>query len=142
MTYREKMSWLTFVSMIIAYSLYFGWAAPSVDFGQNRLLDIVFSFGPIAAVHGLVVMVISLILWLQTGKLERAKPDERDLAISRRAGMIAYGILLVGLIWVGAVMPFYAPRWQIINLALAVLVIAELSRDGFILFSYRRGWHG
>lgn len=141
MTYREKMSWLTLVTMIIAYSVYFGWAGPAVDFGQNRLLDIVFSFGPVAAIHGLVVMIISLILWLQTGKRERAKPDERDLAISRRAGMIAYGILLVGLIWVGAVMPFYAPRWVIINAALGFLVLAELSRDGFILFSYRRGWN-
>lgn len=142
MTYREKMSWLTFTTMLIAYTVYFGLVGPSFQFGQNRLIDIVFGFGPVAAVHGIVVALISLILWLKTGRAERARPDERDLAIARQAGMVGYGILLVGLIWVGAVMPFYAERWVIINCALGFTVLAELSRDAFIILRYRGAWHG
>ena len=142
MAYREKMSWLTLATMIIAYGVYFGLVGPSFQFGQNRLIDIVFGFGPVAAIHGSVVALISLVFWLQAGRSERQRPDERDRAIARQAGMIGYGILLVGLIWAGAVMPFYAERWVIINVALGFLVLAEVSRDTFILFSYRRGWHG
>lgn len=139
MTYREKMSWLTLSTMVIAYSVYFGFVGPHFNFGADRLIDIVFSFGPVAAVHGVVVMLLSLFLWIQTGKAERARPDERDLAISRQAAYIGYGVLLCGLIWVGAVMPFYAERWVMINVALGFVVLAELLRDAFIIIRYRRG---
>lgn len=142
MAYREKMSWLTLTTMVVAYGVYFGIVGPAIGFGRERLFDIIIGFGAVTAVHGLVVIVVSLALWLMAGRAERQRPDERDRAIIRHAASIGYWFLLIGLIWVGVVMPFHAPAWIIINTALGFIVLAELVKDGFILISYRRGWHG
>lgn len=142
MAYREKKAWLTLITMVVAYAVYFGVVGPAIGFGRERLVDIIIGFGAVAAVHGLIVIVISLALWLMAGRSERQRPDERDRAISRHAASMGYWFLLIGLIWVGVVMPFHAPAWVMINTALGFIVLAELAKDGFILISYRRGWHG
>jgi Na+-translocating ferredoxin:NAD+ oxidoreductase RnfD subunit len=56
--------------------------------------------------------------------------------------MIGYYVLLVGMLVVGVAMPFTEPAWKIVNAALLAVVLAEVVRDGVILLSYRRGWHG
>ena len=65
-----------------------------------------------------------------------------DRAIERRGASLAYYVLICGMILVGIVMPFSEAPWKIINAALAAIVIAEAVHHGFVLLSYRRGWHG
>lgn len=137
MPYREKLSWLTLTSLLIAATAYFGIFGPAVAFGKHRLLDIVWSYGPVGAVHGLVVLAGYTILNFTGEKKEL--PDERDRAIERRSTSFAYMVLLTGLLLVGMVMPFTEPPYKIINTALIVVVLAEVVRDAVILIGYRRG---
>ncbi len=142
MAFREKIAWLTLVTMLAAYGFYFGWAGPRIGFGEVRMLDIVWTFGPVAAVHALAVIVGSILIAVTAAREANAPADERDRAIARRGSTIGYYVLLTGMILVGVVMPFTEPAWKIVNTALLAIVIAETVRDGVIVLSYRRGWHG
>ena len=142
MAFREKIAWLTLITMVGAYAAYFGILGPAVDFGEHRLVDIIWSFGLIAVLHAIVVAASAIALAVMATREANAPADERDKAINRRAANIAYYVLLVGMIFAGIVMPFSAPAWKIINAALIVIVFAEVVRHTIILASYRRGWHG
>lgn len=142
MPYREKLAWLTLTSLLIASSVYFGILGPSVEFGRNKLLDIVWSYGPVGAVHGLVVLAGYAAITLTSRGESKTPADERDKAIQQRSTYLAYIVLLVGILYAGMVMPFTEPPYKIINTALFVVVLAELVRDAVVLISYRRGLNG
>lgn len=142
MAYREKHAWLTLGLMLLAYGVYFGLVGPAVGFGRQGLIDVIRGFGAVAAGHAVLMILGVVILALSSGREARAKPDERDRAIHRRGATAAYVVLLVGMIWVGVVLPFGEQRWVIVNVALGAIVLAEAVRYGVILLGYRRGWGG
>lgn len=142
MAFREKSAWLTLVTMVVAYTIYFTMIGLAARGGEPHLLDIIWIFGPIAATQGLAVIAGSIFLALQSRGEARAPADERDRAIARRAANIAYYVLLVGMILVGVVMPFTDTPFRTVNAALLAIVLAEATRYAFVLLSYRRGWHG
>lgn len=141
MTYKEKSSWLILVTMVLAYSLYFGLIIAGHPAGQS-LFPMLWLFGPIAATQGIVVMIGSIYLAVQARKSPRASVDERDRAIAARGAKISYYILMAGTILVGVIMPFSEPPIEIVNTALFAIVMAELVGLLVIVTSYRRGWHG
>lgn len=142
MAFREKMAWLTLATMLVAYGLYFGVIGPAAGFGEARLVDILWSFGLVAAGHA-VAMIVGAVAIAVTARKEASAPaDERDRAIARRGATIGYYVLILGMILVGVVMPFSAPPWQIVNTALLAIVLAEVTHQAVVLLSYRRGWHG
>lgn len=140
MAYREKLAALNFAAMTLVYSVYFTLVAirPPVP----RLIDMLWLFGIAAPVHAMLYGFVGYAIKLRAGKEGRAPPDERDIAITRRARSVAYLVLLAGTILVGVVMPFTEPPGKIINTTLLAIVIAELTHSGLIVASYRRGWHG
>jgi hypothetical protein len=140
MAYREKTAWLTLICMIVAYVIYFSLVL-SGHVGP-RLLDIVWTFGIVASIQAIVVIIGHIVLAVRDGAEGRARPDERDRAIARRGGSAGYYVLLVGTIMVGVVMPFSDPAPKIVNAALLAIVLAETVRHVLIVTSYRRGWHG
>ena len=140
MAYREKTAWLTLICMIVAYVIYFSLVL-SGHVGP-RLLDIVWTFGIVASIQAVVVIIGHVVLAARSDADERARPDERDRAIARRGGSAGYYVLLVGTIMVGVVMPFSDPAPKIVNTALLAIVLAETVRHVLIVTSYRRGWHG
>jgi uncharacterized BrkB/YihY/UPF0761 family membrane protein len=142
MAFREKTAWLTLGTMLIAYGIYFGLVGPAAEFGRNRLIDVIWSFGAVAAAHAVVMIVGSIIIAVTSTKEARAPMDERDRAIARQGSTMGCYVLLVGVILVGVVMPFSEAPWMIVNAALLAIVVAEVVRYGAILLSYRRGWHG
>jgi len=142
MAYREKLAWLTLGLMLVAYTIYFAFVGPAVGFGQERLMDVIWSFGWVAAGHGLAALLGFAILFFASGREGRGKPDERDRAIQRRGATAGYGVLLTGMILVGVAMPFSEPPWKIVNTALLAIVVAEVIKDVVVLVSYRRGWSG
>ncbi len=142
MAFREKIAWLTLGTMLAAYGLYFGVIGPAARFGEERLADIIWSFGLVAAAHAVVMIAGAIAIAVSATREANAPLDERDKAIARRAANVAYYVLLVGLIFVGIVMPFSEPAWKIVNMALVAIVVAETVRYGIVLLSYRRGWHG
>lgn len=140
MAYREKVAWLTFGCMAIAYTVYFGLVL-SGHVGPG-LFDIIWTFGTVASIQAVAVIIGFIVLAIQTDAKDRAKADERDRAIARRSGNVGYFVLMVGTMWVGVVMPFTEPAPKIVNTALLVLVTAEAVRWVLVILSYRRGWHG
>lgn len=142
MAFREKIAWLTLVTMLIAYGAYFGLVGPAFGFGRDNLVDIILSFGLVAAAQAVAMILGSILLAIMARREANARPDERDRAIERRGASLAYYVLICGMILVGIVMPFSEAPWKIINAALAAIVIAEAVHHGFVLLSYRRGWHG
>ena len=142
MAFREKIAWLTLGTMLVAYAAYFGVVGPAAGFGRSGLVDVIWSFGPVAATQALVVLAGSAVLAIAARREARAPADERDRAIARRGSTMGYFVLLAGMILVGVLMPFSEPAWKIVNCALAAIVAAEAVRYAVILLSYRRGWHG
>jgi hypothetical protein len=140
MAYREKLAALYFAAMALPYAVYFAIVASRPP--EPRLIDMLWLFGAVACVHALIAGFGSLAIRIQAGKDGAARPDERDRAIARRGASIAYIVLLVGMIVVGVGMPFTESPGKIVNTALLAIVLAELTHNGLILFSYRRGWHG
>jgi len=141
MAFKEKIAWLALVTMLVAYGVYFGVVGPRVGFGAHSLVDIIWSFGPVAAAHAIAMIVGGIVIAGMAVREARAPSDERDRAIARRGATVAYYVLISGMILVGTVMPFSDPPWKIINAALAAIVVAEVSHQVVILLGYRRGWH-
>ena len=139
MAWREKIAWMTLAAMALAYGIYFSLASSP---GRSTT-DMLLLFGGVTTLQVVGVTVASVVLALASGADARARPDERDRAIGRRAAGAAYFVLMVGMILVGVVMPFGpASGWRIANAALLALVVAEAARHIIVVASYRRGWHG
>lgn len=141
MTYKEKASWLMLVTMVLAYSLYFGLIIAGHPAGTS-LFAMLWLFGTIAATQAVVVIIGCIWLAIEARKLPRARIDERDRGIAARGTAISYHVLLTAMIVVGVVMPFTEPAIKIVNTALFGIVMAELVGLIVVVTSYRRGWHG
>lgn len=141
MTYKEKASWLMLVTMVLAYSLYFGLIIAGHPAGTS-LFAMLWLFGTIAATQAVVVIIGCIWLAIEARKLPRARIDERDRGIAARGTAISYHVLLIAMIVVGVVMPFTEPAIKIVNTALFGIVLAELVGLIVVVTSYRRGWHG
>jgi hypothetical protein len=143
MAFKEKIAWLSLVAMIVTYSIYFALAAPLVSRGDATTLRLILLLGALLTAQVVVMIIATIAIAVHAGRREATAPaDERDRAIARRGAATAYYVLLVGTILVGCVMPFKDKSWVIINAALFVLLVAEVTRYGTIVASYRRGWHG
>jgi hypothetical protein len=140
MAYREKLAIVSFASMALVYAVYFTLVVTRPPVAH--LLEMLWLFGVAAPVHALLYALGMAAIRLPNWKEGAAPPDERDRAISRRGRSIAYLVLLAGTILVGVVMPFTEAPGKIVNTALLVIVLAELTNDAVVLFSYRHGWHG
>ena len=63
---------------------------------------------------------------------------KRDMAIDRRSTQIAYFVLMGLTLYVGGYLPFVTRGWEIVNSAIASVVIAELVRCIVAVVAYRR----
>ena len=139
MAWREKLAWLSLVSMVAAYGTYFALILHS----PRSTVASLALFGAITVAQAAVTIAASIALALGAVTEARAPADERDREIGRRGARIAYFVLLVGMIMVGVVMPLNtSSAMRIVNTALLALVIAEVTRQTVVVASYRRGWHG
>ena len=138
----EKAAWLAIIGMAIAYGGYFVAIAIDQRNGTASFLRFFALLGIASLVRALIEGVGNAILAARARAEGQSKPDERDRAIARRGASAAYYVLLVGMIVVGMFMPFRHGGWDIVNAALAALVLAETIRYTVIVRSYRRGWHG
>jgi cytochrome b561 len=140
MAYREKTTWLTLICMVVAYGIYF----PLMALRETppTLFDILWTFGTIAGLQAVAVIIGNIVLAVQAPRGADRRPDERDKAIARRGASAGYYVLMVGTIVTGVVMPFTEPAPKIVNTALFAIVLSQAVSLVLILLSYRRGWHG
>lgn len=139
MSYREKIAWLSLITMAVTFGPYFAIVAAGPPLGEAlpnlRQLGL---FAVIAIVQMLILGVGHLYLRRRSPQDARTPPDERDRAIMRRSISSAYYVLIAGMILVGCVMPFSSSGWTITNAALVMIVAAEVVHYGVVVFSYRR----
>jgi uncharacterized membrane protein len=139
MPFREKSAWLSLIAMALSFGPYFALVANSAAQDSTmpnlRLLQ---WFAATVVVQVIIMAAGAAILALVSPQEARTPPDERDHAIARRSVSAAYYVLIVGMIVVGCVMPFYASGWRIINAALLMIVAAELVHYGVTVMFYRR----
>lgn len=138
MPYREKVAWLSLLSMLAVFIPYFTWTTmhppgPEIpNFSQMGIYAC-------ASLSWAVILGLGHLLLRYSSPDEAKMPlDERDIAIAHKARGYAYGVLITGMILVGGVMPFTHGGWEIANTAFFMIVLAEGVFSAFIIRAYRR----
>ena len=139
MAFREKIHWVTLVTMILAFGWYFlafPWhiaGAPAGLWASAGMLIPV----PIGVI--VVMTIASAWMAIRAPGEVHMKEDERDRSIHFRGTHYAYYPLVVG-VWVNIFALFWGVGQAIqLNLLLATVVLAEIARIGVQLYFYRRG---
>lgn len=138
MPYREKVAWLSLLSILLVFIPYFTWSAmhppgPEIpNFKQMALYAV-------ASLSWAAILGIGHLVLRSKSQGEAKLPmDERDIAIDHKARGYAYGVLITGMILVGGIMPFTNGGWEIANTAFFMIVLAEAVCAAAIIRTYRR----
>jgi hypothetical protein len=143
MSFREKTAWITAISIVISFSLYYG--AILAGLVASRSMG-AFHIGLISII-GLVVLqiVLNLIAILLNPKEARTPRDERERMIHARSHTVGYYVLMFGMAVVLA--STHVPRHDVdfvgviidtVNIGLIVMIVAALSVAVTQIVMYRR----
>jgi len=137
MSFREKSAWITLVTVLACFGLYFG----SIATGRvsARGLDTLLLL--LLCVAGLVVLQVglNLVAAMTTPKAGRAPGDEREKLIQWRSHSLGYHVLMV--LALGLFVPVHLGHTAIdlANFALLAVVIASLAVAVAQIVMFRRG---
>jgi hypothetical protein len=140
MPFREKIAWLSLAGIAVCYVPYFALThrSPLLDRPLPNL-ELMAMFAWAAGGNAVWTLVGRLLLGMTTPRDERGPPDERDLAVGRRANTIAYYVLVGCALYVGCVLPFTTTGWHIVNAMVASVLVAEFVKQVLTVTGYRRG---
>jgi hypothetical protein len=136
--YREKVAWLSLISMLAVFMPYFVWVKlhpPTEALPDLRQMAL---YAIVSSGWAVILGVGHLILRRQAPEEARLPLDERDRAILHRSRTLAYYVLLTGMILVGCIMPFTDSGWKIVHAAVFMIVLAEAVNDASVVYHYRR----
>lgn len=140
MSFREKIHWVTLVTMILAFGWYFlayPWqivASPAGFWAAAGMLV------PVTIGTIIVMTIATACMAIRTPKEVDLKEDERDRSIHLKGTHYAYYPLVIG-VWANIVALFWGVSAAAhLHLLLATVVLAELVRIGAQLYLYRRGY--
>ncbi len=140
MAFREKIHWVTLVTMILAFGWYFlayPWQVADSPAGVWATAGLLV---PVTIAIIVAMTVATAFLAIRNRAEVDLKEDERDRSFHMRGTHYAYYPLVVG-IWINILLIFWGVgQAQQLNLMLATLVAAELVRIGTQLYLYRRGY--
>ncbi len=137
MVARERIAWIDLVGMLLAYGFFF--TAFLRD--ERTPLTLVILFAIATAVR-LAILAGAYLTLSAEGRGElRGRPDERDRAVSRRAGQAAYYVLLLSIIVI-VFMAFDHNGISVATAGLAGLVGADVVRTAVTIAGYHWGWRG
>lgn len=139
MSYRERLAWMYLVAIVVTLGPYLFYALviqrgvviPMPGFQQLAIYAVA------SSTFAVLVGIGYLVLRLRYPDEAKELADERDTAIERYSYRVGYFILLTGMIIVGIYKPFVADGWSIVNDAIAIVFIAEVTRDIIIVRQYR-----
>ena len=137
MSFREKSAWISALSVLLCFGIYFG-----VVFTQ-RLSGMQDVFLLLKCVGAFVLLQIGLNLaamWT-TPKDGRTPRDERERMIQARSHTIGYYVLVVLILSLGVPLHLYHARGpQLMGLAMLDLVITGLIVAVAQIVMFRRGF--
>ena len=138
MPYREKVAWLSLLSMLAVFIPYFTWSSlhpPGPEIPNLKQMALY----AVTSLSWAAILGIGHLLLRRSAPAEAKLPmDERDTAIAHKARGYAYGVLITGMILVGGFMPFTNAGWEIANTAFFMIVLAEAVFSIGIIHAYRR----
>lgn len=138
MSFREKSAWITFVSLLVAFTpfFFFSYQALTGQLGRGQARTL--AFGLIAAFVALEVVLHAVAAALAPNDA-RTPRDERERVIAMRAAHLAYPVLLVGALAAAALIHVTPSAWVLQQAVLFVIVVAELVKFGTQIVLFRRG---
>jgi hypothetical protein len=135
-SFREKSAWISLLSMLVIYGLYFWSAVHSGSHLGNA------HFGGLLETIVLLVVVqvaLTIAVAIFAPKDAKAPRDERDRLIDLRATRFAYAALASSVALACFFAAFDPPIILNTNALLFILVLAEILRSGCQIVQYRRG---
>ena len=136
MSFREKSAWISMLSMLGIYGIYF-WSVIHAGPHPGG-----FYFGGLlATVIGLVIVqvVVTVVVAIFSPRDAKAPLDERDKLIELRAIRVAYAGLATSVALACFFGAFTPPIVFDANALLFILVAAEIMRSACQVIQYRRG---
>lgn len=137
MSFREKSDWCSFVSLCAFVIFFIDVAREFGSSGPHRYDYFIYFFALLALVVAIQVATY-VVLAIRSPKDARTPADERERLIHLRATRPAYLVFLVGtLLAIGTVHLDFS-SWQVAQVVLFVIWVAELTRYAMRLVYYRR----
>jgi hypothetical protein len=137
MSFREKIAWISFVTILVVFGAYFWNVADILGGGESR--------GAFAVQLGLLAtfvviqLVARAVVALQAPKEARAPKDERERLIEMRATAFAFPVLVIGGLFSIGLIHFTRSAWIVAQHVLLAITVAYLVKSGLQILYYRRG---
>ncbi len=134
MSFREKTSWISLISMAGIYGLYF-WSLMSSGPGGHQHTS-----GLLGTIIALVVVqtVLTIAVAVFDPKSAQAPRDEREKMIELKAARFAYAGLATAMVFAVFFAALPSPIIFGANSLLLILVVTEIMRSGCQIIQYRR----
>lgn len=139
MLFQEIYARVWLIALMVIFTAYFG--ALTILHAEGIGLTFLDRIILLAiALGSLGVIALATYGWHWARRNPDEATDERDLQIDRRATQIAYYVLMAGIIYAGAYLPFLAKDpWEVVHAALFFIAIAEIVHSALVIRFYRRG---
>ncbi len=138
MSFREKSAWISFVTILVVFGVYF-WNVAGVfrgDVEPHRGFAI--QVGLLVAFI-VIQLVARVIVALQAPNEARAPKDERERMIEMRATTVAFPVLVVGGLFSIGLIHVTRSTVVIAQHVLLAITVAYLVKSGLQILYYRRG---
>lgn len=142
MSFREKSAWISFVSILAIFGIYFTAVGMAMvgRFDYSRIFGLF-----IQLVIALVIIEITLhiIVAIRAPREAEAPTDERERLISLKAHRVGGYTLAAGVFLGIYTVHLGANAGQVAHAVLLAFVVAQLARYGTEIALHRRdAWHG
>jgi cytochrome bd-type quinol oxidase subunit 2 len=136
MSFREKSAWITLVTVLVCFGVYYGGV---VSGGVHRGLETIHLL--LLCVGALVVLQVALhvIAARLTPRADRAARDEREALIQARSHTVGYYVLVACVLALGIPGHMGHGTVDMLNFALLGVVIAALTVSAAQIVMFRRG---
>lgn len=135
MSFREKSAWITLISVLLSFGVYFGAIITGRVYGFHSLYLLV---GCVAALV-LLQFVLGRIAVLTTPSAERQVQDERELLIQGRSHSLGYYVLTMLSLALFVPVHFGHSAIDMANFALLNVVLTTLAVSAAQIIMFRRG---
>ena len=136
MSFREKSAWVSLILIVLVFGPYF-WLVGRSFAGMGHV-----HAGTQFALIGLFVVleiVVHIAIAVQSPRDARAPKDEREMLIDLMATRMAFYVLFAGALFAIFTMHFRFNVWQLSQVMLLAIVIAELVKFARQIVLFRRG---
>lgn len=140
MTFHEKSRWIALAANIVIWGWYFvivlralGAGYPDEPYLLGAIVGVIVAM---VVIH--VVLHTAIAIWRPSEA--RSEMDERDRAISDRAGARALDILSLGLVIALGAGLYHWNTFVTINAVLFAFILADTTRYAMEIVAYRRGF--